>query len=340
MTREMVSIIMPAYNAENYLTRSIQSIRTQTYDNWELLIVDDGSSDRTREVAAAFSQKDGRVKLLCNQHGGTARARNAALDIAQGDYISFIDADDAYHPSFLQMLMDAMKRDHSDLAVCGIRIGVDYDEFLTTPLDTAAECIDMYTAFSRMYDNDWTRMISPCNKLFKREHFEDLRYPEGQYFEDASTTNLAIFQCSKISVLDAKMYFYHITPNSSSKTLRSAELLDRERALRSHWEFFFQNGRKDLAYQAIPFYLEELIMIRFNINKSDRPEDCDIILKRFNRTYRKYWRKTTPSRERAEKIFDFRHPTLSSVRSVIRRDGIGKTAMRFIRKRLGIYNEK
>ena len=335
MGREMVSIIMPAYNAENYLPRSIQSIQAQTYDNWELLIVDDGSVDRTREVVTQFSEKDARVKLLCNQHGGTACARNTALDVAKGEYIAFIDADDAYHPSYLQRLIEAIEKDHSDMSICGIYEGVDYEGFLHAPLKDGTACIDTDVAFSRMYDNEWAIMISPWNKLYKREIFIDLRFPDGRYFEDASTTNLAIFQCSQISVLGAEMYFYHITPNSSSKTLRSVELLDREKALRSHWEFFFKHGRKDLAYQAIPFYLEELMMIHSKIQRSDRPEDCAIIRDRFLCTYRKYWRKTNPSPRRADQIFDFRYPTLSSVRSLIRRDGIWKTVKRFIRKRLG-----
>jgi glycosyltransferase involved in cell wall biosynthesis len=335
MGREMVSIIMPAYNAENYLTRSIQSIQAQTYDNWELLIVDDGSSDRTREVAAAFSQKDERVKLLCNQHGGTARARNTALDVAQGEYISFIDADDAYHPFYLQRLVEAMEKDHSDISICGMFEGVDYEGFLRAALQDGATCIDMETAFSRMYDQDWGIMISPCNKLYKSELFSDLRFPDGRYFEDLFTINRAIYKCCTLTVLDAALYFYHFTPNSSSKTARSTELLDRECAVRSHWEFFLQNGRKDLAYQAISFYLARLVDSYYRIQSSDRPEDCAIIRKLFIRTYRKYWRKVTASPERTEIIEYYRHPTLRTIRTIVRRDGIVKTATRFIRKRLG-----
>lgn len=340
MVRGMVSIIMPAYNAEAYLPRSIRSIQAQTYDAWELLIVDDGSSDRTREVVAEFAKKDERVKLLCNKHGGTARARNTALDAMQGEYVAFIDADDAYHPSYLKKLMSVMAADHSDMSICGIFKGVDYEEFLALPLKDETACIDMDTAFTRMYDNEWPLMISPWNKLYKKKLFETLRFPDGCYFEDASTTNLAVFQCNKISVLKAEMYFYNITPNSSSKTMRSVELLDREKALRSHWEYFLSNGRRDLAYKAIPFYLEQLIGIDYKIGRSDRPEDCAIIRDRFISTYRKYWRKCYTSKERAEKIFDFRYPTLGSVRYLIRRDGCVKTLTRFVKKRLGFKDER
>jgi hypothetical protein len=186
-----------------------------------------------------------------------------------------------------------------------------------------------------MYNGEWPLFITPCNKLYKAEQFKELRFPEGQYFEDASTTNLALYQCKNVSILDASMYFYNITPGSSSKTKRSVELLDREKALRSHWEFFLKEGRKDLAYQAIPFYLHELLLIHSKIRESDRPEDCAIIRERFCSTYRKYWRKAKVSDERGKKIVDFRYPRLGAVRYYIRQDGAIKTVKRIIQKGLG-----
>lgn len=339
MTQRTVSIIMPVYNAERYLQRSIRSIQAQTYDDWELLIVDDGSSDRSREVVTEFIREDKRVKLLCNQHGGTARARNTALEVMQGEYLTFIDADDAYHPSYLQFLIEAIEKDQSDLSVCGMYEGVDYDGYLKTSLRTDRVCIDRDVALSGMYNGEWAIMISPCNKLFKQKLMSDIRFPDGRCFEDLSVVNRAIFKCRKVSVLNAQLYFYHVTPNSASKTKSSRELLDREWALRSHWEFLFQNGKKDLAYQAIGFYLERLVDTHYRILSSDRPEDCDIIRDYFNRTYRKYWRKIRFSRECAERIFDYRHPTLGTIRYLIRQDGVVKVATRFIKKRLGIKNE-
>jgi len=100
-----ISVIMPVYNAEAFLHRSIDSVINQVYQNWELLIVDDGSSDRSVEVCRAYEQQDERIRLLCNQHGGTARTRNTAIDQAQGEYIAFIDADDVYHPQYMQSMI-------------------------------------------------------------------------------------------------------------------------------------------------------------------------------------------------------------------------------------------
>ena len=118
MNSEKISIIMPAYNTEAYIPRSIQSLQKQTYPNWELLIVDDGSSDQTREVVRTFSEQDNRVKLLCNQHGGTSKARNAALEIATGEYIALFDHDDILHPSVLYEYVKVINEKNADYIYC------------------------------------------------------------------------------------------------------------------------------------------------------------------------------------------------------------------------------
>lgn len=333
MEEKLISIIMPAYNAEAYLPRSIASVQNQTYRNWELLIVDDGSTDGSRMLIQAIAEKDPRVKLLCNQHGGTARARNAALEIASGDFIAFIDADDVYHNRYLEYLTRAIAQENADLAVCSIVRGSDYDAFLGKDAEYGCMLIDKVTAYSKMYGGEWPLMIAPVNKLYRSELFSPVRFPEGRYFEDAATTNLAIYRCDKICVLEATLYFYHITPNSSSKTTKSHELQDREWALRSHWEFFFREGREELAYCALPFYIIELISIYHRIENSDRPEDCEIIRKRFDETLKKYRKKICFTEAQKDEILKFTNPTLYDLRNMVRKDGIWGTLCGFVKRK-------
>ena len=329
-----VSIIMPAYNAEAFLDRSITSVRNQTYENWELLIVDDGSTDHSREIVRNFASIDSRIKLLCNEHGGTARARNTAMDVAQGDFLAFIDADDVYHPRYLEQLVGTALREKSDLVVCGITRGTEFDAFLQSDVRGAYTVISVDQAFAAMYGGEWPLMISPWNKLYARHLFDTIRFPDGRYFEDAATVNLALYCSNKICVISEPLYFYFVTPNSSSKTKRSVELLDREWALRSHWEFFLQEGRNDLAYLALPFYIVELISIYHRIEASDRPEDCALIRKRFEETYKKYRRRLKLSSTQADQILAFRHPQLFDIRNMIRRDGIVGTLAGFIKRKI------
>lgn len=330
-----VSIIMPAYNAEAFLNRSITSVRNQTYENWELLIVDDGSIDQSKEIVRNFASSDSRIKLLCNEHGGTARARNTALDVAQGDFFAFLDADDVYHPRYLERLVGTALREKSDLVICGITRGTEFDAFLQSDVRGAYTVISVDQAFAAMYGGEWPLMIAPVNKLYHRDLFEYVRFPEGRYFEDAATTNLALYKAKRVVVLKASLYFYYNTPNSSSKTVHSVELLDREWALRSHWEFFFQEGREDLAYLALPFYLVELINIYHRIAVSDMPEDCALIRKHFEETYRRFRRRVTFSAQQLDQILAFRHPKLYDIRNMIRQDGIVGTVMGFVKRKLG-----
>lgn len=334
MENRKVSVIMPAYNASAFLARSISSVINQTYQNWELLIVDDGSTDDSREIVQAFCAEDFRINLLCNQHGGTARARNTAIAIAEGDYLAFIDADDVYHPCYLELLLRAALQETADLVVCDITRGTDCKPFLNTEVNASHRLVSKEQAFALMYGGEWPLMISPWNKLYSRELFAISHFPDSRFFEDAATINLAIYGAKCICLLDSPLYFYYITPNSSSKTKRSVELLDREWALRSHWEFFFREKRPDLAYLALPFYFVELISIYHRIEISDKPEDCQIIRDKFECYYKQYKKKIALSKSQNDQILAFRYPNAYDIRNMVREHGIIGTLIGFIRRKL------
>lgn len=329
-----VSIIMPAYNAEAFLDRSITSVRNQTYENWELLIVDDGSTDHSREIVRNFASIDSRIKLLCNEHGGTARARNTAIEVAQGDYFAFIDADDVYHPCYLELMVEAIVESSGDIAICDISRGTDALCFLDRPVsgDYMVQTPDQ--VFASMYSGQWQLFSSHCNKVYRRHAFGQVRFPNGKCFEDVATVHMVLLSGEKVCIFPEPLYFYFVTPNSSSKTRKSVELQDREWALRSHWEFFLQEGRNDLAYLALPFYIVELISIYHRIEASDRPEDCVLIRKQFEETYKKYRRSLRLSSAQADQILAFRHPQLFDIRNMIRRDGIVGTLAGFIKRKI------
>lgn len=334
MEQGKVSIIMPAYNAAAFLDRSITSVRNQIYENWELLIVDDGSTDSSREIVQGYSAQDPRIRLLCNQHGGTAKARNTAIEVAQGEFFSFIDADDVYHPQYLAQLVATALREKSDMVICGIAQGTDFDAFLQSNVENAYTVLDVDRAFAAMYGGEWALMISPCNKLYARHLFDTLRFPDGRFFEDLATVNFAVYDSNKICVIREELYFYVVTPNSASKTKRSIELLDREWALRSHWEFFLQENRKNLVYLALPFYMVELITIYHRIEMSDKPEDRQLIRNQFDKIYKKYHRRVKFTQKQKDRILAFRHPNLYDIRNMIRQDGFAGTFLGFVKRKM------
>ncbi len=335
MSEKKVSIIVPAYNAEAYLPRSISSVAAQTYPHWELLIVDDGSSDGSIPLCQEWMQKDARIKLICNEHGGTALARNTALDVATGDYIAFLDADDAYHPQMLESMVSAMEQNGCDLSVCTTVRGTDATAFCSETVSPTYQKYTKEQIFDMMYNGRWPDMIAPYTKIYAKAIFDTVRFPSGRFFEDAATMNLAVYYSTSVCLTETPLYFYNITPNSSSVTKKSYELLDREWALRSHWEFYFAEGREDLAYMTLPFYMVELIMIYHRILGSDKPEDAALIRARFNDTYKKYGKKVRFTQEQSDSILQFCHPARYDIHMMLRRDGVWGTVKGFVKRKLG-----
>ena len=334
MENKKVSIIMPAYNASAFLTRSITSVKNQTYENWELLIVDDGSTDNSREIVQSFCAEDARIKLLCNQHGGTARARNTAIAVAQGDYFAFLDADDVYHPQYLELMLIPIHNCTNAISICEICSGTDATMFLGNQRNGHYSETTPTAAFTEMYEKKWHYYSSHCNKVYSRQMVNSFSFPDGRCFEDVATVQYAIYKASKINCIHDSLYFYYVTPNSSSKTKRSVELLDREWALRSHWEHFFREDREDLAYLAMPFYLVELISIYHRIELSDKPEDCQIIRDKFEQCYKQYRNKIILSDKQKDQILAFRHPKTYDIRNMVREQGIIGTIIGFVKRKL------
>lgn len=334
MKQPLVSIIMPAYNAKSYLPRSIESIINQTYPNWEFLIVDDGSVDGSIDLCQEYEKNDQRIRLICNVHGGTACARNTALDMAKGDYIAFLDADDAYHSKYLEYMVNAALKNDCDVALCATIRGTDANEFFLSEKEAHFSVISVDEGFAQMYGGNWPDMIAPYTKLYAKHLFDRVRFPAGMYFEDAATMNLAIYYSNRIIQTDEPLYFYNITPNSSSVTKRSVELLDREKALRSHWEFYLQEERKDLVLLNMPFYLVELISIYHRIKGSDNPSDCEQIREKFENVYRIYKRKVIFSEQQKNQILAFQHPQLYDIRNMIRNEGVMGTLIGFVQRKI------
>ena len=117
----LISIIIPVYNVERYLPECLDSLLAQTYQNFELLCVNDGSSDSSQSILEQYARKDSRVRVFCKKNGGVSSARNFGLEQAKGEYIGFVDSDDFVLPRFLERMQQAMDAEKAKIAVCGFR---------------------------------------------------------------------------------------------------------------------------------------------------------------------------------------------------------------------------
>ena len=206
-----VSIIVPVYNAEKYLRQAIDSVKTQTFQDWELILVDDGSTDSSNAICHEYTDADKRIRLIEKENGGLSSARNAALDIAEGEYIFFLDADDELYPHSILHLYDIV-RSYSVQVVAGRKV---YE--IEKPENNFTTTRHGIVKTEQHIKNVWFQKSgtdnSVCWKLLKKSLFDGLRFYNG-WFEDLEIFHKLLFRANKIAVTDAVVYFYRKHPES------------------------------------------------------------------------------------------------------------------------------
>ena len=327
-----VSIIIPVYNAADYLERCIESALAQELCDFELILIDDGSSDRSVEICQKYEAQDKRVHVLYNQHGGAASARNKALAIAKGEFIAFLDADDLYHPKYLCSLYEAAINNNTQIAACSMLLGGDSAMFTSTQINPSFSVVDYKEYLYGMYTDNWRNAIAPYTKLYSRELLYSLVFPEGKRFEDAAIMFKPVYYADRIAITDAPLYYYNFTPNSASSTQKGEELLDREEALRGHIVFYKENKEKELEILSEAFYVHELVIIYHRMKKSDHPEYTERIKKALKKAYRRYHSIITDDKVKDNTIAIL-YPRLFDIKNKIKKDGLRKTISGFIERK-------
>ena len=221
---DLISVIIPVYKVEQYLPKCIDSILVQTYTNLEILLVDDGSPDRCGQICDEYAAKDDRIHVIHKQNGGLSDARNAALDICTGEYISFIDSDDYVSEDFIESLYHATQVHQTKLAICGV---IRFDEYGNTSVSYEPSKTEKCVAGAEMFETIW--QPSACNKLYHKSLFEAIRYPYGKLYEDLFVYHDILAQIDRASLTGKNSYFYYIRQDSIMNKqfdLRNTDLIE------------------------------------------------------------------------------------------------------------------
>lgn len=224
-----ISIIIPFYNVGNYAEHCMKSLVGQHYTNCEFICVDDGSTDNTREILEKYSN-DVRVKIVHKKNGGLSDARNYGLDIAQGDFISFIDGDDYVHPQYVEFLVNALDDQSNNIVISPLRL-VKYSE----PMDIQSgwangvthTVIDKREAFEKILYDELS--ASACGKLIPKKDYTEIRFPVGKVSEEVATIGSIIKKCDKCSIIDKPLYGYVMRSDSigHKKEIKYEEIQNR-----------------------------------------------------------------------------------------------------------------
>lgn len=215
--QSLISVIVPVYNTEKYLDRCIQSVLAQTYTNWELLLIDDGSTDSSGAICDKYAEQDSRIKVFHKENGGASSARNLGLDNAKGEWITFVDSDDWIDPTMYQYLIRAMIETECDISMCGVSI---------ESIDTSrhVDCDPLYENRNSLHCIEMLEgpvASSSYNKLIKKSLINEkaIRYDTrlGMWDDLWVVIRLRYF-ASKITVVNGVYYHYRVdTPASITK---------------------------------------------------------------------------------------------------------------------------
>lgn len=200
----LISIVIPAYNAERYLNSCLNSVVNQSYKNLEIICVNDGSTDNTQLILEQYSKKDCRIKIINRENGGLSAARNSGIDIATGDYIGFVDADDWIDKDMYKILYENIRKHKSEIAVC--KFVCVFKLKINTARNTDPVTLKGIKAIDNLFSNFYGDYA--WNKLYKKSLFDNIRYPEGTYFEDRYVTYKLYERASKITFVDKGLYYY------------------------------------------------------------------------------------------------------------------------------------
>ncbi len=225
MSQPLISVIMPVYKVEKYLDTCVQSLVSQSYKNLEIILVDDGSPDRSGELCDRWAEKDPRVRVIHKANSGPSDARNAGLEIATGEFIAYADSDDILHPEMYERLLSVMEQQQADIVEC------DYREFFDGTEPELPDCSDAITAYDP--ESALNVLISGkefrylvWNKLYRRRIMGDLRFLSGKIHEDVFYVYQVFDLCKKIVKLHCPLYLYRQWPESIMGTAFSMKRLD------------------------------------------------------------------------------------------------------------------
>ena len=290
---KLVSVVVPVYNVENYLTECLDSITNQTYRNFEVILVDDGSTDGSSQMCDEIAREDERIHVIHKENGGLSDARNTGLRASKGEYIIFIDSDDMVSAIMLEQMVKSMQENNADISTClfktfeaskDLRLGDNSVEKITM--------LEGKVLVKKLYSGEYPDIAFVAwNKLYKRSLFEDnnIEYPVGRFYEDTFTTFKLLYEAEKIAIIDNPFYHYRIRQGSIMKsTITKKKVIDWIAGDREAVDFFIQAKEYELVALAANNFLKSQIILYKKICKDAENGYKVYLMKEYQTAVRNY----------------------------------------------------
>ena len=212
MKNQVISVIIPIYNTKTALPRCIESVINQTYKDIEIILVDDGSTDGSSEICDSYAEKFENIRVIHKENGGLSSARNEGIEVAKGRFLAFVDSDDYVHKDFLKALYSNLIEYDAHISECEYLCVDDK----STALDNSTRDVKIFDgteAIKGFLNNNSVESVA-CNKLYKKEIFDDIRYPYGRIHEDEFVIHHVLFKCKRLVHTTEYLYYYCRHSNS------------------------------------------------------------------------------------------------------------------------------
>lgn len=265
-----ISVIVPVYRVEQYLHRCLNSILTQTYKDFELILVDDGSPDNCGTICDNYAAIDSRIHVIHQKNAGVSAARNAAIDWAlscsESQWLTCVDSDDWIHPRYLELLYKAVCESGSQISMCRYIRKKDSKPSFEMVRDTW-QCLNTNDAYI-LDSNSFEVNSYPWGRLYHKSLFQTVRYPVGRYWEDLATTYKILYTCEQIAVLDDVLYYYYINPTGTTEAPWSPRNLGAMAGYEENLLFFRRRKDSKMELRVARGFQETLISGYTAVQKS------------------------------------------------------------------------
>lgn len=305
MDYPLVSVIMPVYNVDRFVGEAIKSVLSQTYSTIEFLIIDDGSSDKTNEICAAYEKRDNRIRVIRQKNAGAAAARNHGMREAKGEYILFMDSDDTMHPQTIEILYNMLMENKVSMAMVNF---LEVKETYTKWEKTEPKTVKLFSQEKIMdilcsgKENLKLRLLLtvPWCKLYHYTLLKGLSYPEGTICEDEFMINDIVKRCKQMAYMDLPLYAYFVRPGSVMRVKFDRRYLASMRAFKERIQCAEELGFERCKIKMIRVFMKDHIG-NYCKAYSQQCEDKEVyrwLKHSFRIHFKQYWKVL----EKSEKI--------------------------------------
>lgn len=282
----LVSVVVPVYMVEDLLRRCVDSILSQSHANLQIILIDDGSPDSSGSICDAYAAQDPRILVIHQPNGGLSAARNAGLQMATGEYVTFVDSDDWIHQDLVATLLRLSLEHQAAISVGGFcqtsgapSVNDTAKQSKSSAKSTLPEVRELTNrqALRELMGSNYVNMVVSWGKLYRRNLFEEVNFPEGKYHEDEFVAHHLLERADRVVVTEEPLYYYWQREGSITATYRPSLRKDARDALLERAQFLVSKHMDDLASIAYRQALREIVQDRSRLTELKAFHDRDVL---------------------------------------------------------------